>query len=212
MRLWKSMLTGPRSANGSREPWKIGKWRTCQDELRMCAVGYHASRNVIDAMNYVNAEVIAQVEVRGKHIAQDDKQCWEEMRVVKAWPWTKEDSVSLAIYAAELVIGIYEARYPDDMRPRQAIDAARKWLKDPTEVNRQAARAAADVAWAAADVAWAAADVAWAAAGAAADAAGAAAREAAWAAAWAAAGAARGDIMGKCHKFVLARLRERGEK
>jgi hypothetical protein len=223
--LWKSMLTGPRSANGSREIWKVGEWRKCEGELKICQSGYHASKNVIDAMNYVNAEVIARVEVRGKHIDQDDKQCWEEMRVVKAWPWTKKDSVSLAIYAAELVIGIFEKRYPDDKRPRLAIEAAKRWLNEPSEENRQAATRAAGAAGAARS-AWAArsAEVAaWVAAGAAraAGAAGAAeaaagAARAAWAAR-AAAGAARAAaeaaVKAKCHKFVLARLaaKEKGD-
>ncbi|MCJ7563700.1 MAG: hypothetical protein MUP52_03810, partial [Candidatus Aminicenantes bacterium] len=145
--LWKSMKAGPRSENGGRGVWKVGEWRKHDGKLSMCGAGYHASRNVIDAMNYVDAEVIAQVEVRGKHLKQDDKECWSEMRIVRAWKWMKADSVSLAIYAAELVIGIFEKRYPDDKRPRLAIEAAKAWLKDPSEENRQAAGAAA---WAAA--------------------------------------------------------------
>jgi hypothetical protein len=188
----------------------------------MCESGYHASKNVIDAMSYVNAEVIAQVEIRGEHLEQDDKQCWSEMRIIKVWPWTKEDSVSLATYAAELAIGIFEERYPDDKRPRQAIDAAKKWLNDQTEENRQAAAWAAWAAWAAAGAAeaagWAAEAAAWAAR-AAVEAAGWAARAAAeaagWAAeaaAWAARAAAGEKIKAKCHRFVLRRLREKKEK
>src|SRR5574343_68873 len=65
-----------------------------------------------------------------------------EMRVLRAWAWSKEDSVALAVYAAELVIHIYEERYPDDKRPRQAIEAAKAWLKDPNEKTRAAADAA----------------------------------------------------------------------
>jgi hypothetical protein len=215
MKLWKSMKVGPRSDSGNEGVWKIGEWRQCDGELVMCRSGYHASENIIDAMQYVNAEVIAQVEVRGQHLKQDDKQCWSEMRIIKVWPWTKEDSVSLAIYAPELVIDIFEKRYPDDKRPRVAIEAAKAWLDDPTEENRQAAagaaagaagaaagaagaaRAAAEAAgaaWAAAGAAWAAADVAEAAAE---------------AAARAAAGAA---IKDKCHKFVLARLADKEKK
>ena len=148
--LWKSMCAGMNSANGTLGPWVVGKWRKHKDELEMCESGFHASENVIDAMRYVSAEVLAEVEVRGKHLAQDDKQAWSEMRVVRAWEWTKEDSVSLAIYAAELVIGNYENKYPNDDRPRKAIEAAKAWLKDPSEANRSAAWSARSAAWSAA--------------------------------------------------------------
>ena len=203
--LWKSMLKGPKSANGSKGAWKIGEWRKASGELEMCDNGYHASLSVIDAMQYVAAEVMAQVEVRGKHLSQDDKQCWEQMRVVKWWEWTKKDSVRLAVYAAELVIDIYEKKYPDDKRPRNAIEAAKKWLTEPNEKNGAAASAASEAA-SAARAAWAAR-----AASAAADAAGAAAGAAwvAWVASAAASEAAEADLKAKCHRFVLRLLKEK---
>ena len=71
------------------------------------------------------------------------------MRIVESWEWTKEDSVKLAVYAAELVIGIYEKRYPNDDRPRKAIKAAKAYLKNPSD----SAANAAYVAYAAANAA-----------------------------------------------------------
>ena len=103
--------------------------------------------------------------------------------------------VAYAFFAAEQVIDIFERRYPDDKRPRLAIDAAKNYLVDPSTKNKAAtaadaaydaavrADAAADAAArAAADAAYAAAyaaDAAYAAAAAdaAADAAYAAARK-----------------------------------
>ena len=64
------------------------------------------------------------------------------MRIVKAYNWTKEDSVEFSIYVAELVIDIFEKKYPNDKRPREAIESAKNWLKNPTEENRQAAASA----------------------------------------------------------------------
>lgn len=80
----------------------------------------------------------------------------------------------LACDYAEHVLHILEAKYPDDYRPRKAIEVARRYARgEATEEELAAARAAAwDAAWDAADAAWAAA---WAAA-----------RAAAWDAAWAA--------------------------
>jgi hypothetical protein len=140
--LWKSMTAGMKSGVGDMT-WKVGKWEKHKGELSMCHSGLHASVRAIDAMQYVKCEVLALVEVHGKHLAQGDKQCWSEMRVLKAYEWTKPDSVAMAIYAAELVIGNYEKKYPDDKRPRKAIEAARAWLENPTEENRDAAYAAA---------------------------------------------------------------------
>jgi hypothetical protein len=146
--LWKSMKAGMKSGVGDMT-WKVGRWEKHKGKLDMCHSGFHASVRATDAMRYVNCEILALVEVRGKHLKQDDKQCWSEMRVVRAYEWTKLDSVAMAIYAAELVIGEHEKKYPDDKRPRQAIEAAKAWLNDPTEENRQAAYAAASIASAA---------------------------------------------------------------
>ena len=97
--------------------------------------------------------------------------------------------VQYAVFAARQVLRIFEDKYPDDKRPREAIEAAEKYIKNPTNKNKDAADAAdaaadaADAAYAAdaADAADAAAYAAYAAyaADAAADAAYAAADEAA---------------------------------
>src|SRR5579859_5800297 len=66
-------------------------------------------------------------------------------------------SVQLAVWSAAQVLPAYEASYPGDQRPHQAIEAAKAWLADPSESNR---KAAADAAYA--DAAAAAADAAYA--------------------------------------------------
>ncbi len=93
-----------------------------------------------------------------------------------------------AAWCAEQSLHVYERDYPNDMRPRLAIKAARDYANGIiTKERLNAARAAAEAAaW---DAARAAAGAAtWAAAG---DAAGAAARAATWAAARDAARAAQ---------------------
>ena len=57
----------------------------------------------------------------------------------------KKPSVEIAIECAKHVLVNYEKKHPDDLRPRKAIEAAEKWLKSPTEKNKNAA-AAADAA------------------------------------------------------------------
>ena len=87
---------------------------------------------------------------------------------------TEQEQRLIAADFAERVLPLFEAEYPDDDRPRKAIEAARAFVRG--EITKEQL----DAAWAAARAAaWAAA---WAAAGDAA-AAGAAAWNAAWAAA-----------------------------
>ena len=216
------MQSGLRSGVGDMT-WKVGTWHNHKGKLDMCTSGLHASVRAIDAMRYVDCEILALVEVRGKHLKQDDKQCWSEMRVVKAYRWEKPDSVAMAIYSAELVIGEYEKRYPDDKRPRRAIEAAKAWLENPTEENRaayaasaasaayaayaaNAAKAAAYAAYAAANAAYAAAYAANAAAYAA-DAANAAANAAYAAyAAYAADAAASAAVLDKVEAWIMERI------
>jgi hypothetical protein len=101
-------------------------------------------------------------------------------------------SAQFAVLNAESVINIFEKEYPNDKRPRKAIDAAKKWIKEPTKenaANADAAAANADAAAANADAY--AAYAAYAAACAACAACAAANAAAAYAAARAACDAAR---------------------
>ena len=84
---------------------------------------------------------------------------------------TKEQNQQIAIHVAEIVLPIYEAKYPENKAPRKATEAAKLFITghisiDVLFVKRQAAAAAADAADADAYAA-AAANAAYAAAAAA---------------------------------------------
>ena len=125
---------------------------------------------------------------------------WANWLIVRLLTHPKQ--IQYAIFAAEQVIEIFEKEFPNDKRPRMAIEAARLVFKKDNKENRAAAgeaaraagEAAGDVARTAARAAaWAARDASWAAR----DAAGAA-RDASWAAgsaAWAAGEAAKAVAM-----------------
>ena len=116
----------------------------------------------------------------------------------------------LACDYAEHVLRIFETRYPDDYRPREAIAVSRRYARgEATDAELSAAwyaaGAAAVAAWYAA---WYAAGAAtWAAAGAAADSAAGAAT---WAAAWDAGDA--GDAERTWQEARLRELLERGQE
>ena len=171
---------GAIKSQSGEQTWTIGEWYEETRRLNLCRVGFHASEKPLDALSYVNGEVLAIVGTAGDHRDESDKQCWQKMRIVRAYRWTKTDSVALAIFSAELVIEIFEKKFPNDGRPRKAIEAAKAYLKDPGAYAAYAACAAANAANAAnaaahaANAAYAAAYAARAAARAAADAARAA--------------------------------------
>ena len=196
------------SEYGTQE-WKVGKKYSVKGKIKCCRNGFHASDTPLDALNYVNGEVLAICEGSGDCDMQSNKSAYRTMKIVKAYRWTKADSVALAIYAAEQVIHIFEKYYPDDKYPRNAIVAAEAWLINPTDDNaiaaNDAARAADAAVYAAADAAYAAeADAAARAAARAAYAADAAAR----AAVYAADAADYADMKDKINAWMVARIAE----
>ena len=189
--LWKFLREGMKSEYGDCV-WKVGEWKK-EDRAEKCSKGFHASENILDALRYVQGEVLARVEVRGECDKDDTKQAWTEMRIKKAYKWTKAESIKLAIFAAYSVLDIYEKQYPNDKRPRLAIEAAEKYVADPNDANQNAAEDAAEDA---AEAAEAAETAAYAAYG------------AAYAAASAAARAAYGATPKKIEKYLRSRINE----
>lgn len=154
--LWKflRLLDGKIVSQHGDATWTIGKSKYAQGVIIACENGFHASPGILAALGYVKGEVLAQVTVSGDSDVQSDKSAHRSMTIVRAWRWTQRDSIMLAVYAAELVLDVFEQKHPGDERPRKAIEAAKAWLANP---SADAARAAADAADAAAR---AAADVA----------------------------------------------------
>ena len=162
--------------------WRVGEWQHVGGELSLCNLGFHACKEPTDSLEYVFGERWFSVEAKGTFLFGDDKFCCSDMRLVKEIPVTVIKR--WAVECAKHVLPIYEKHYPNDNRPREAIDAAERYLADPSEENLKNLR---DAAWdAARDAAWVAARdadrvAAWVAAW---DAAWVAARAAAHVAAW----------------------------
>lgn len=143
----------------------LDKWGACR-----------RARDWIEAQGTRDFAALYEAAKRDQHL---DWVNWYVARKLR-----KRDRIRYAIYAARLVLPIYEATYPDDKRPRKAIEDAMNFSEAG---NVAAARAAASAAAADADAA-----AAWVGAEAAARAAAAAAARAVTAA-WNAARAADGD-------------------
>ena len=99
-------------------------------------------------------------------LVKDKKLEWANWLIVRVM--TYKQYIAYAIFAAEQVIDIFEKKYPEDNRPRKAIEAAKKCLENPTAENNADAAYVAYAAYAAyaayvADAAYAAYAVAAAA-------------------------------------------------
>ena len=79
-----------------------------------------------------------------KKIIKDNELDYANWALVRCM--TYEQYVKYACYAAKQVLHIYEKKYPDDKRPRDAINAALKCAKKPTKKNMTSAAFYADAA------------------------------------------------------------------
>ena len=128
--------------------WMIGKWQKRKGELSLCCNGFHASQKPIDSLSYIFGTRWFECEARGQILKDTDKFCASEMRIVKEIP--NKVIQQFAIDCAWRVLHIFEEGYPDDKRPRQALEAVRAYLKFPTQENLDKLTAACDAARAAA--------------------------------------------------------------
>jgi len=79
-----------------------------------------------------------------KLLIKAKKYVWANWFIVRVMEY--KDYVSYAVFAAEQVIDIYEKKYLEDKRPRQAIEAAKKCINNPSKENKKAAAYAAGAA------------------------------------------------------------------
>jgi hypothetical protein len=64
------------------------------------------------------------------------------MLTVKSLNPDKRLAVTIAVFFAEDALSFWEAEFPENMRPRKAIEAAKEWLANPCEETVDAANAA----------------------------------------------------------------------
>ena len=187
MTFYKVLAADGSACHGGSGKWHLpkgkrpGKWMPVIEDIVPCERGYHLV-TLAQLPEWLGA-VIWIAEGRGEHLEQSYKHVFSQARLIgKVDSWDERAARLFACDCAERVLPLYETKYPDDTRPRHAIEVARRYAHGNATDEELAA------AWdAAGDAAWAAA---W---GAAWGAAWAAARGAAWAAAWAAAGGAAWD-------------------
>ena len=168
-----------------------GEWMPpIEGELVACKCGYHLCRRA-DLIHWIGP-AIYEAEYRGERIETDDKIVVREARLVRTIEtWNEKTARLFACDCAERALKHYERKYPNDDRPRKAIEIARRFARGEA-TKKELLAAAYDAAYANAAAYDAAYDAAYAnaAARAAAAAYAAYAASAASAAAYAASAAA----------------------
>ncbi len=164
IKYYKVLGKGGVACNGGSGKWHLplpsenepGEWMPKIENIIPCQRGYHLCRRE-DLIVWLNAEIY-EAEGKGTFIRHDDnKDVFQQARLIsKMDNWNERTARLFAADCAYRVLPIFEKRYPNDNRPRKAIQAARDFA------NGLVTAAASDAAW---DAAWdAASDAARAAA------------------------------------------------
>ena len=74
-------------------------------------------------------------------LISEDRLDWANWLITRLM--THKQQIKYAVYAAEQVLAIYERNYPNDIRPRKAIEVAKSVVKRNTKETRKAAKSAA---------------------------------------------------------------------
>lgn len=131
----------------------VGKWRGLKKTMKITLEEVLKFKLCPEAEKWAINKYKAPIELKSvikdlEKIKQLDWANWLIARLL-----SNDDKIKFAIFTAEQVLWIYEKKYPDDLRPRKAIEAAKEYLRLKTDAAADAAANAADAAYAAADAA-----------------------------------------------------------
>ena len=155
--LYKVLNENRMPFHGGNGQWPYRKW-TPRIQPVPCIQGYHVCR-IDQLLNWLGPKIWV-VEIRGEWIDHSNKLVAESARLVCLTKWNERNARLFAADCAEHVLPIWESEYPNDDRPRQAIEVSRQFAEG--NVSAQTWSAAESAAWSAAESA--ARSAAWSAA------------------------------------------------
>ena len=145
MRAWHFLREDKKLGYNDNRLVRVGHTFKCDpDKIEMCSYGFHASRNILDALAYSPGPIICRVELGGKIIRGDDK-CVASERTATSIVDATDILHEFACWCAERAMS--RLRNPDP-RSIAAINAKRKWMRG--EITDAELAAARDAAWGAA--------------------------------------------------------------
>jgi hypothetical protein len=126
--------------------YRLGQWRTARGPLFPCQNGIHLCR-VEHLSRWIDRDLYV-AEYDGDVLDAGDKIIARRARIVEHLRgWNERTARLAAADFAEEVLHLWEERFPDDDRPRRAIEAARQLARG--EIDEKIADAAAYAAYAA---------------------------------------------------------------
>ncbi len=120
---------------------------------------YRACNSGIECFKYLKTTTVHETINKCMDLSDDVVLRWTDDTLSK-YRWCnwllsrilpKDEKIKYAIYSARLVIDIFEKKYPNDNRPRKAIEVAELYLEG--KVTKEQIRDVADAAYTAAYVA-----------------------------------------------------------
>ena len=156
-------LSGGQSCHGGSGQWRKNRWRTAKGPLVPCENGLHLCREQ-DLLEWVTDELWLAEADTDELLIEGGKVVVRRARVVEKLAWNVTSARLFAADCAEHMLPVFEAEFPGDKRPAEAIAAARAFARGQIGVVAAASAAsAAWAAWAAGDASIGASVAAWAA-------------------------------------------------
>ncbi|MGH2512454.1 MAG: putative immunity protein, partial [Candidatus Limnocylindrales bacterium] len=159
--LYKVTAVDGSAFHGGSGRWMPNRWRTVKGVLEPCEKGLHLCRRD-DLMHWLGP-LIWEAEYEGERIDAEDKIVVRKARVTRRLDtWNERTARLFAADCAEHVLPAFEVKRPNDSRPRNAIETARRYARgEATERELSTARfTARSAAWSAAEAARYAAEAA----------------------------------------------------
>ena len=132
--LYKVLGSNGKPYHGGAGTWSLpssdgpGDWMPPM-EVIPCRSGYHLCRGAKHLIHWLGPEIYA-AESRGEVVEAENKVVAAEARLIcRIETWNERVARLFAADCAEHVLHIFEAVYPNDKRPREAIEAARKYAR-----------------------------------------------------------------------------------
>ena len=152
--IYKFLRADMHSPTGTGK-WTLNRWRSVRGALEPCHNGLHGA--VIDNLTPFFHETLWLAEIGDEYVWHDDgsmgrKIVAHRMRVVeRVETWNDRNARLFAADCAERVLKHFEDRYPEDKRPREAIEVARRFARgeathDELSASYSASYGAADSA------------------------------------------------------------------
>lgn len=136
-RYWKSLQLrkGQIVSAHDKSPWTVGEWREVPAPVKECE-GLNCCEDIVDAMRYVSMEVLAEVEIDGKRITSNDKITVQRMRIIRAWHWTREDTILLIAYETKFYLEyLKKESLLNKIHSKKQIEFAEMLIENPTYEN-----------------------------------------------------------------------------